>query len=200
VEVAGDGPGGIAAAKHRRPDLIILDLMLPGADGFTVLSALRRDGMDVRILILSAKSEEADKVYGFGVGADDFVTKPFGLSELLARVNALLRRSTAPRDVGADSYAFGDVTINVDARTVTKGSIPVSLTPKEFELLLEFARHPSTVLSRARLLRDVWGHAPDIQTRTVDIHIGELRRKLEGEVAEPRHFVTVWKAGYRFDP
>ena len=200
MEVAGDGPSGIAAAKRRRPDLVILDLMLPGADGFTVLSTLRRDGMDVRILILSAKSEEADKVYGFGVGADDFVTKPFGLSELLARVNALLRRGTAARDVGAASYAFGDVAINVDARTVTKGGVPVSLTPKEFDLLLAFARHPSTVLSRARLLRDVWGHAPDIQTRTVDIHIGELRRKLEGEVAEPRHFVTVWKAGYRFDP
>ena len=200
MEVAGDGPSGIAAAKHRRPDLVILDLMLPGADGFTVLSTLRRDGMDVRILILSAKSEEDDKVYGFGVGADDFVTKPFGLSELLARVNALLRRSTAPRDVGAASHAFGDVAINVDARTVTKGGVPVSLTPKEFDLLLAFARHPSTVLSRARLLRDVWGHAPDIQTRTVDIHIGELRRKLEGDVAEPRHFVTVWKAGYRFDP
>jgi two-component system response regulator MtrA len=174
--------------------------MLPGADGFTVLATLRRDGMEAPVLILSAKGEEADKVYGFGVGADDFVTKPFGLSELLARVNALLRRSAAARDGGAATYAFGDVTINVDARTVTKAGMPVSMTPKEFDLLLAFARHPSTVLSRARLLRDVWGHAPDIQTRTVDIHIGELRRKLEGEVAEPRHFVTVWKAGYRFDP
>jgi len=200
VEVAGDGPTGVAAAKRQRPDLVILDLMLPGSDGFAVLSTLRRDGMDAPVLILSAKSEEADKVYGFGVGADDFVTKPFGLSELLARVNALLRRSTVARQGGAAICAFGDVAINADARTVTKAGVPVQLTPKEFELLLEFARHPSTVLSRARLLRDVWGHAPDIQTRTVDIHLGELRRKLEGEVAEPRHFVTVWKAGYRFDP
>jgi two-component system response regulator MtrA len=199
IDVAGDGPNGIAAARRRPPDLVILDLMLPGIDGYRVLKTLRDDGLGVPVMILSAKGEETDKVHGFRVGADDYVTKPFGLSELLARVGALLRRGVRPERVPS-LVQFGNVVINIEGRVVTKSGRVVALTPKEYELLLAFVRRPGTVLSRTDLLRDVWGHAPDIYTRTVDIHVGELRRKLEGDVPSPRHFVTVRKAGYRFDP
>ena len=199
VEVAGDGPGGIAAARDRRPNLVILDLMLPGLDGFKVLRALRDQGMQMPVLILSAKGEETDKVFGFRVGADDYVTKPFGLSELIARVAALLRRGLPVDPSAQTAHAFGDVAVNPAARVVTKAGQPVALTPKEFDLLLAFLQRPGAVLSRNELLREVWGHAADVLTRTVDIHVGELRRKLEDHPSAPRHFATVRKAGYRFD-
>jgi two-component system, OmpR family, alkaline phosphatase synthesis response regulator PhoP len=199
IDVAGDGPRGIAAARRAPPDLVILDLMLPGVDGFRVLETMRRDGLGMPVMILSAKSQEADKVHGLRVGADDYVTKPFGLSELLARVDALLRRG-ARADRVREIVRFSDVEINMDARIVTKAGQAVALTPKEYELLIAFVRRPGAVLSRTELLRDVWGHSPDVYTRTVDIHVGEVRRKLETDVASPRHFITVRKAGYRFDP
>jgi two-component system response regulator MtrA len=199
IDVAGDGPNGIAAARRQPPDLVILDLMLPGTDGYRVLKTLRDDGLGVPVMILSAKGEETDKVHGFRIGADDYVTKPFGLSELLARVGALLRRGVKPERVPS-LVRFGDVVINMEARVVTRSGRVVSLTPKEYELLVAFVRRPGAVLSRTDLLRDVWGHAPDVYTRTVDIHVGELRRKLDDDAASPRHFVTVRKAGYRFDP
>jgi two-component system response regulator MtrA len=207
VDVAADGPAGIRAAGATRPDLVILDVMLPGIDGFGVLRALRERGLEAPVLMLTARGEEADKVYGFRLGADDYVTKPFGLSELLARVAALLRRARAAApNAGAvdeppgETLGFGDVALDVLARTVTRGGERVALTPKEFDLLLTFVRRPGVVLSRVTLLRDVWGHSADILTRTVDIHVAELRRKLEPVPARPRHLVTVWKAGYRFDP
>jgi two-component system response regulator MtrA len=204
VEVAVDGPAGIRAAETR-PDLVILDVMLPGVDGFGVLRAMRERGLHAPVLMLTARGEEADKVYGFRLGADDYVTKPFGLSELIARVAALLRRAraaapNASTDDGAESLGFGDVAIDVRGRSVARSGERVALTPKEFDLLLAFVRRPGVVLSRVTLLRDVWGHAPDILTRTVDIHVAELRRKLEPVPARPRHLMTVWKAGYRFDP
>jgi two-component system, OmpR family, alkaline phosphatase synthesis response regulator PhoP len=199
IDVAGDGPRGIAAARRVPPDLVILDLMLPGVDGFRVLETMRRDGLGMPVMILSAKGQETDKVHGLRVGADDYVTKPFGLSELLARVDALLRRG-ARADRVPEVVRFGDVEINMDARIVTKAGKAVALTPKEYELLIAFVRRPGAVLSRRELLRDVWGHSPDVYTRTVDIHVGEVRRKLETEGAPPRHFITVRKAGYRFDP
>jgi len=162
------------------------------------------------VLILTARGEEADKVYGFRLGADDYVTKPFGLSELVARVGALLRRARAAEVPNAspvpnaaeaeETVGFDDVVIDPRARVVTRGGERVALTPKEFDLLLTFVRRPGVVLSRVALLRDVWGHAADVLTRTVDIHVAELRRKLERVPARPRHLVTVWKAGYRFDP
>jgi two-component system response regulator MtrA len=198
VEVAGDGEGGLRSVRRHPPDLMVLDLMLPGMDGFAVLRAMRADGCDAPVLILSAKGDETDKVYGLGVGADDFVTKPFGLSELLARVEALLRRggpSRAPGPIG-----FGDVTVHLDARIVRRAGVDVSLAPKEFDLLTAFLRRPGLVYARTALLRDVWGHAPDVHTRTVDVHVLELRRKLEAIPAAPRHFITVRKVGYRFEP
>jgi len=205
VDVAGDGRAGVHAALASRPDLVILDVMLPGVDGFGALRAMRDGGLEAPVLMLTARGEEADKVHGFRLGADDYVTKPFGLSELLARVGALLRRARGPvpNTAAADDaepLGFGDVTIDPQARIVTRGRERVALTPKEFDLLLAFVRRPGIVLSRVSLLRDVWGHSADVLTRTVDIHVAELRRKLEAVPAHPRHLVTVWKAGYRFDP
>ena len=210
VAVAADGPSGIRAALDTRPDLVILDVMLPGVDGFGVLRALRERGMTAPVLLLTARGDETDKVHRFRLGADDYVTKPFGLSELVARVGALLRRARPARptrppnasDVdGTDEMlGFDDVVIDPRSRVVTRRGERVALTPKEFDLLLTFVRRPGEVLSRVALLRDVWGHAADVLTRTVDIHVAELRRKLERVPAQPRHLVTVWKAGYRFDP
>ena len=202
VDVASDGLRGSQRARDEKPDLVILDLMLPGMDGYRTLESIRGAGLQMPVIILTARGEEADKVHGFRVGADDYVTKPFGLSELLARVSAQLRRSRLPGGSGAASerYAFSDVEINPSARVVTKGGERVALTPREYDLLLALVQRPGVVLSRVTLLREVWGHQADVMTRTVDIHMGELRKKLEDVAAEPRHFMTVWKAGYRFDP
>jgi two-component system, OmpR family, alkaline phosphatase synthesis response regulator PhoP len=199
VDVAADGPSGVRRALELRPDLVILDLTLPGFDGYRALRTMREGGVQAPVLILTARGEEADKVYGFRLGADDYVTKPFGLSELIARVGALLRRAR-PAAAAAEEYRFGDVEINPAARVVLKRGERVALTPKEFDLLLALVRRKGVVLSRVSLLREVWGHQADVLTRTVDIHVAELRRKLEDVPASPRYFVTVWKAGYRFDP
>jgi two-component system response regulator MtrA len=155
------------------------------------------------VLILTARGEEADKVLGFRLGADDYVTKPCGVLELLARVGALLRRSRLAdqRNVTADTLErFGSVEINPASRTVTKEGTAVALSPKEFDLLLALVRRRGAVASRVELLREVWGHRVEVMTRTVDIHIAELRRKLEDDPSQPRHILTVWKAGYRLEP
>jgi DNA-binding response OmpR family regulator len=202
VEVASDGLRGSQRARDEKPDLVILDLMLPGMDGYRTLESIRGAGLQMPVIILTARGEEADKVHGFRVGADDYVTKPFGLSELLARVSAQLRRSRLPGGSAATSerYSFSDVEITPSARIVTKAGERVALTPREYDLLLALVQRPGVVLSRVTLLREVWGHQADVMTRTVDIHMGELRKKLEDIPAEPKHFMTVWKAGYRFDP
>jgi two-component system, OmpR family, alkaline phosphatase synthesis response regulator PhoP len=202
VEAAEDGTRGLELARTCGADLVVLDLMLPGIDGYSLLRQLREKGSDVPVLILTARSEEADKVVGFRLGADDYVTKPFGLSELLARVEAILRRARGGDhrdDEEAAIERFADVTINVAARSVTKGADGVSLTPKEFDLLLALIRRRGAVVSRLELLKEVWGHQAEVMTRTVDIHIAELRRKLEDDPATPRHILTVWKAGYRLE-
>jgi DNA-binding response OmpR family regulator len=204
VAVAEDGETGLARARQWLPDLVILDLMLPGMDGYRVLRSLRDDGHEMPVLILTARGQEADKVLGFRLGADDYVTKPCGVLELLARVGALLRRSRMSErsaHAGTDTIErFGDVEINPASRTVTKGTELVALSPKEFDLLLTLIRRRGAVASRVELLREVWGHRVEVMTRTVDIHIAELRRKLEEDPSAPRHILTVWKAGYRFEP
>jgi DNA-binding response OmpR family regulator len=200
VDAAEDGIRGLELARSCGADLVVLDLMLPGIDGYSLLRQLREQGSDVPVLILTARSEEADKVVGFRLGADDYVTKPFGLSELLARVQAILRRARGGdrrEDEKAAIEHFGEVTINVPARTVTKGPNAIALTPKEFDLLLALTRRRGAVASRLELLKEVWDHQAEVMTRTVDIHIAELRRKLEDDPATPRHILTVWKAGYR---
>lgn len=197
--LAEDGPTGLALAGSATPDLVILDLMLPGMDGYRVLRALRDEGNTVPVLILTARGEEADKVRGFRLGADDYVTKPFGVMELMARVEALLRRSGRPTPAAAPAVErFGEVEVQTEARQVLRAGEPVALAPKEYDLLVALIERRGAVASRVELMREVWGHRAAVISRTVDTHIAELRRKLEDDPAAPRHILTVRKAGYRF--
>jgi two-component system, OmpR family, alkaline phosphatase synthesis response regulator PhoP len=197
VDVVDDGTQGLARARASGPDLIILDLMLPGMDGYRVLRALRDDGRRMPILILTARGEEADKVRGLRLGADDYVTKPFGVLELLARVEALLRRTAPPGESPGPPDQFGAVEVIPASRTVTRDGRPVALTPKEFDLLVALLRRGGAVATRMELLTEVWGYSAAVLSRTVDTHVAELRRKLESDPAAPRHILTVRKAGYR---
>jgi DNA-binding response OmpR family regulator len=199
VVVAEDGRQGLEAAREGRSDLIILDLMLPIMDGYRVLRALRAEGLDMPVLILTAKGEEADKVLGFRLGADDYVTKPFGVLELLARVEALLRRAgLGPHAKAPTVERFGSVEVDAASRSVLRDGREVALTPKEFDLLLALMHREGQVASRVALLKEVWGHRAAVATRTVDTHVSELRRKLEEVPSSPAHILTVHKAGYRF--
>jgi two-component system alkaline phosphatase synthesis response regulator PhoP len=199
AHVAADGTAGLAMARTLAPDLIVLDLMLPGMDGYRVLKTLREEGIDTPVLILSARGEETDKVLGFHLGADDYVAKPFGLLELLARVDALLRRAAAGRAKGklTDPVGFGDVQIDPGTHTVRRRGEPVLLRPKEYDLLVALVQRKGQVVSRSELLEEVWGYSGEVYSRTVDTHVAELRRKLEDNAAEPRHILTVRKTGYR---
>ena len=198
VAVAGTGEAALAAAAARPPDLVILDLMLPGLDGYDVLAGLRARGMRCPVLILSARAEEIDKVRGFRAGADDYVTKPFGVMELLLRVQVLLRRGGAV-DAG-DRWAFGEVEVELSRRAVRRNGREVALTPRAFELLIALLRRGDAPVTRHELLRTVWGYDASVTTRTVDAHVAELRRKLEPNPAEPRNILTVHKVGYRLRP
>ena len=196
VEVAEDGLLGLERARRWEPDIILLDLMLPGMDGYRVLRTLRADGNETPVLILTARGEEADKVMGFRHGADDYVTKPFGVLELIARVEALLRRARrADHDPVAER--FGEITIERACRLVLKDGETVSLAPLEYDLLLALYDRRGAVATRHELLREVWGHQAAVVSRTVDTHILELRKKLERDPARPRHILTVRKTGYR---
>lgn len=202
VDVAGDGTRGLALARTAGPDLIILDLMLPGMDGFRVLRALRDEGRRLPILVLTARGEEGDKVRGLRLGADDYVTKPFGVLELLARVEALFRRAGTAAAVPptlADREHFGDVEVVPASRTVLRHGKPVTLTPKEYDLLIALLRRRGAVASRTELLTEVWGYSASVLSRTVDTHVAELRSKLEHDAAQPKHILTVRKAGYRLE-
>jgi len=199
VRVADNGRTAVDVAKQWEPDLFLLDLMLPGMDGYQVLQSIRSNGQRAPVIILSAKGEEADKVRGFRLDADQYVTKPFGILELLERVAALLRR--AARETGDASPAtltFGEVVVDLGSRTVTRRGRPVALTPKAYELLLALVRRDGVVASRTDLLKEVWGYGAFIMTRTVDSHVAELRRKVD-DADEPKHIITVWKIGYRFE-
>jgi two-component system alkaline phosphatase synthesis response regulator PhoP len=201
VVLAEDGAAGLRAAREQSPDLVILDLMLPGMDGYRVLAALREGGETAPVLILTARGAEADKVQGFRLGADDYVTKPFGLAELLARVGALLRRAgQGSPHAPPQPVRFGDVEVEPGSRQVRRKGEEVQLTPKEFDLLWALLRRNGSVAARLELLAEVWGHRAAVMTRTVDMHVAQLRRKLEDDPAAPRHIVTVWKAGYRLAP
>jgi two-component system alkaline phosphatase synthesis response regulator PhoP len=202
VDVAHTGREGLRLAAEGSPALVLLDLMLPDLEGYDVLSQLRRDGYAMPVLILTARGEEVDKVRGFRLGADDYVTKPFGVMELLVRIEALLRRSqpaaapSGPRSAGV-VHRIGDIEIDVDDHRVRRAGKDVPLSPKAFELLLALVRKEGRVVTRVELLRDVWGYASAVTTRTVDTHVAELRRRLEDNPAEPQHILTVWKVGYR---
>jgi len=199
VATAHDGTSGLAAARANRPHLVLLDIMLPALDGFAVLERIRRDGFEGPVLILTALGEEGDRIRGFRAGADQYLTKPFGLLELLERVRSLLKRYGARHPAG-ETFRIAGCEVDVEARTVRRNGRQVTLTPRAFDLLLALYRRKGKVASRAELLATVWGYESEVMSRTVDSHIAELRRKLEPNPSEPGHIVTVWKTGYRLDP
>jgi DNA-binding response OmpR family regulator len=202
---AYDGPGAIAAARRERPDAIVLDVMLPGFDGFEVCRTIRRDSA-VPILMLTAREGELDTVLGLELGADDYLTKPFSMRELLARVKALLRRSElveasqapAALSEGDQAVRLGPLQIDPPQHRASWDGRPLELKPKEFELLLFLARNHNVVLSRDVLLERVWGYDYPVDTRTVDVHIRWLREKIEAQPSAPVHLLTVRGLGYRF--
>jgi len=209
VLTAGDGPRAIEIARREQPDLVILDIMLPLLDGLDVCRILRQE-MNVPILMLTARSEEVDKVVGLEMGADDYMTKPFSMRELTARVKALLRRVRLDRETVAAAPAlapdvpnarmtFGDLVIDLGRHEVILDGVAHHLKPKEFELLVFLARNRGMVLSRDLILERVWGWEFDGGSRTVDVHVRWLREKLERNPAEPQRIVTVRSVGYRFE-
>lgn len=199
VTIAPTGAEGLEAARAGDTDLIVLDVMLPKMDGYEVLRRLRTFDEATPVLMLTARGEEIDKVRGLRTGADDYVTKPFGLMELLARIEALLRRGGAQAQVASDGrIVVGDLVIDPRTRLVERDGQAIPLAPKEFDLLLELIRRRGAVVSRAELMRAVWGHSGAVVSRTVDTHIAELRRKLSANSDRP-FIVTVRKAGYRVD-
>jgi DNA-binding response OmpR family regulator len=212
VLLAGEGREGIRLAREQEPDLIILDVMLPGVDGFEVCRTLRKD-LSVPILMLTARTEEIDKIVGLEMGADDYITKPFSIRELLARVKAHLRRTELIREDVVSEVSempsvtarkslilnFGNLTIDENRREVTLDSEPLKLKPKEFELLLFLARHEGIAVSRDLILERVWGWSYDGNSRTVDVHVRWLREKVEPDPNVPQRIVTLRGIGYRFD-
>lgn len=193
---ASDGKRGLALALSEAPDLIVLDLMMPGLSGWDVCRTLRQKGLDIPVIMLTARGEEVDQVRGLEMGADDYVTKPFSLRELLARIRAVLRRP-GPRKK-FETFAFGDVRLHLRTRQAFKAGREVWLTRKEFELLRCLVEHRGEVLTRDRLLNEVWGYDQFPTTRTVDTHILRLRQKFETDPEQPAHIVTVHGQGYRF--
>ncbi len=206
VLTATDGLAALETARKEKPDLVVLDVMLPGLDGFEVCRVLRRE-TSIPILMLTARAGETDRVVGIEVGADDYLTKPFSMRELLARVKALLRRVRLDREAlskegeapAVNRLVFGDLTIDLDRREAYVQGVPLPLKPKEFELLVFLARHQGIALSRDVILDRVWGWDYGGGTRTVDVHIRWLREKIEPSPAEPQRIVTVRGVGYRFE-
>lgn len=198
VEVIGDGVAASRAARDRAFDLIVLDVMLPGKDGFEVCRELRRAGMHTPILMLTAKAQEAEKVMGLDLGADDYLTKPYSRHELRARIRALLRRAAAGSGL-AEAYRFGDVEVDFARAEVRRAGACIEATPLEFKLLAAFVRCRGRVLSRQQLLDEAWGRETFITERAVDNQVMNLRRKIEPDPDEPRFLVSVRGLGYRFD-
>jgi two-component system alkaline phosphatase synthesis response regulator PhoP len=199
VHTALDGPTALEIIKSFRPDLIVLDIMLPGMDGLELLNILRRDS-DVYVLLLTARTEETDKIVGLTMGADDYMTKPFSPRELVARVKAILRRErSVPAPQHETVFTFGRLRVDIDGRRVWKDEQEIECTPIEFDLLQALARHPGLVLSREQLIEQVWDYDYYGDERVVDAHIGRLRKKIEDDPARPTFVVTVRGAGYRFE-
>ena len=196
VEVAGDGEAGSRLAQKGQFDLIILDIMLPKKDGFQICRELRRSGVTTPVLLLTAKTQEAEKVLGLELGADDYVTKPFSPLELRARIKALLRRS---QNQAVDVFRFGDCEVHFQKFEVCRAGVPVNLTPIEFKLLSALIRNRGKVLSRDQLLELVWGADTFITDRVVDTHITNLRKKIEPASGHPHYIINVRGVGYRFD-
>ncbi|OGO25716.1 MAG: DNA-binding response regulator [Chloroflexi bacterium RBG_16_54_11] len=210
VQAVGDGPSALKLARANHPDLVLLDLMLPGMDGLEVCRILRQE-MNIPILILTARDEEIDRVIGLEMGADDYITKPFSMRELMARVKAHLRRERlmreqvetqgvdAPKEKGQETLTFGNLTIDLSRREALLDGAPLALKPKEYDLLLFLAQHHRQALSRQFLLERVWGWDFAGGTRTVDVHVHWLRARIESEPSKPKRIVTVRGSGYRFE-
>ena len=194
---AGDGAAGLELALNENPDLLVLDVMMPKMSGLDVCKQLKAKKPTIPIIMLTARGQEIDKVVGLELGADDYVTKPFSIRELMARVKAVLRR-VSTQSPASEVYRFSDVEVNVRSNEVSRSGQPVELSSKEFALLAYFVAHPAETLSRDRLLDAVWGYENYPSTRTVDAHIVHLRQKLEPNPEEPRFILTVHRTGYKF--
>ncbi len=195
---AADGNAARDAITRADPDLVVLDVMLPGTDGLELCKWIRSTS-ELPVIMLTARGEEADRIVGLELGADDYVTKPFSPRELAARVRSVLRRAT-PADAGVERLTFGDVELELATRDARKAGAEVRLTAKEFDLLWFLASHPRRVFSRDQLMASVWGYTAALDTGTVTVHVRRLREKLEDSPSEPRHLQTVWGVGYRLAP
>ncbi len=198
VITAADGESALSLARLQHPALVLLDLMLPGVDGLQVCRILRHE-MQVPILMLTAKAEEADKVLGLELGADDYMTKPFSMRELIARVHALLRRSESQAGGAGEVLRSGDLAVDTRKREVRRRDTAIALKPKEFELLAFFLLHRARAFTREQILNEIWGYDYAGDTRTVDVHVRWLREKIEDEPAKPTRLITIRGTGYRFD-
>ena len=198
VSVARDGEEGLRCAREEPPDLMILDVMLPKMTGLEVCKVLRGEGSQLPIIMLTARGQEIDKVLGLKLGADDYVTKPFSFMELMARVEAVLRRAQPGGRGHRSVHEFGNMTIDLDRHEAAKGGKSVELTPREFRLLGYLLEHRGEVVSREELLDAVWGYDTIPFTRTVDTHIAKLRKKIEDDASDPQHIITVHRLGYKF--
>ncbi len=197
VQVAEDGNSGLRLASEKGVDLIILDVMLPKMSGLDVCKQLRNEGNDIPIILLTARGQEIDKVMGLELGADDYVTKPFSFMELVARVEAVLRRTSKNID-RPDVFEFANLSLDFRRNQATKSGQPLDLSPREFKLMKYFIEHRERVITRDQLLDAVWGYNSFPLTRTVDTHIAKLRQKIEDDPGAPRHIITVHRAGYKF--
>jgi two-component system alkaline phosphatase synthesis response regulator PhoP len=198
VETAGDGESGLAKASTGKFHLAILDVMLPRKSGFDVCRELRQRGVDIAILMLTAKSQVVDRVVGLKLGADDYLIKPFDPSELLARVEALLRRVRQEKRIPIQTFKFGDVEVNFERAEVRKGGREISMASKELQLLRYLVDHRGRVVPREELLQNVWEYSGDVSSRTIDVHVAWLRQKLEDTPQNPKHIHTIRGMGYRF--
>jgi DNA-binding response OmpR family regulator len=198
---AGDGEDARRLIEAHDPELVVLDVMLPGVDGLELCRWIRSRS-NLPVILLTARGEEADRIVGLELGADDYVTKPFSPRELIARVRAVLRRSQAEpgSDSAPDRLAFGDVVVDGASRLATRAGEPVKLTAREFDLLWFLASHPGRAFSRDQLMDRVWGYSAALDSGTVTVHVRRLREKIEADPAHPRHLQTVWSVGYRLDP
>jgi DNA-binding response OmpR family regulator len=197
VDLATNITDGGRLIRTRHPGLVILDIMLPGRSGYELLNAVRTEGIDVPIVVLTARRDEEDKLRGFGMGADDFITKPVSLPELLARIKALLRRTRPGFESPSHQWIhFGEIDVHPPTREVRRGGVRVDLRPKEFDLLVALMRRHDRIVSRVELLRDVWGYQEGAVSRTIDTHVASLRQKLERNPLDPQHVITIRAAGY----
>jgi DNA-binding response OmpR family regulator len=198
VGLAADGPAALRAFGQDKPDLVVLDLMLPGLDGLEVCRRMRAVAPDLPVIMLTALGEESDRVLGLEIGADDYVTKPFSPRELVLRIRSVLRRATPPASATAETLVDGDLAVDVSRRIVRLGGREIALTVREFDLLVFLMRHPGRVFRRAELLEHVWGWTFGDQS-TVTVHMRRLREKIEDDPAEPKRILTVWGVGYRYE-